>query len=181
MTELLDCANKLYNCPNRSLYINLAKKTIQILKEDTIQKTIKKVADAELNAAYNIAIFISEENDPYNAIQRILVHLESAYYIYANYYSNISNGIFSIFKKDNAEYVVKKICVLIAVYHKAIGNKPAVIKKWLIDSVCPCEDIEIVESLLGTEFALEYKTELEELYSQTHDDYDDPYYHDPFL
>lgn len=108
MKELLDCANKLCNCPNRTLYINLAKKTISILKEDTIQKTIKKVADAELRAAYNIAIFISEESDPYNAVLRILVHLESAYHIYANYYNGISKGLFSISKKSNAEYVVKK-------------------------------------------------------------------------
>lgn len=181
MLELIDCAVKLYNSPNRNLYIKLAKQTISILKEDTIQKTMKKIADAELNAAYNIAIFISEEKNPHYTIQRILVHLESAYYIYANYYNSISDGMFSYFKKTNAETVVKQICLLISAYHKALGDNPAVIKQWLIDSVCPCEDYMIVESLLGTEFANEYQKQLDEKYAHIHDDYDDPFYHDPFL
>lgn len=181
MKELVECAVKLYNNPNRNLYIKLASRTISALKEDTIQKTIKKIANSELNAACNIAIFISEESNPYNTIQRILVHLESAYYIYANYYNGISNGMFSYFKKMDAEYVIKQICILVAIYHKALGDKPAVIKQWLIDSICPCEDISIVEPLLGTEFALEYKKALEEIYAKTHNDSDDSFYHDPFL
>ena len=89
--------------------------------------------------------------------------------------------MFSYFKKTNAETVVKQICLLISAYHKALGDKPAVIKQWLIDSVCPCEDYTIVEPLLGTEFAKEYQKKLDELNAHKYDDPDDPFYHDPFL
>lgn len=42
MYELLDFAIKLYNSPNRKLYIKFANQTRLSLKENIIEKTIKK-------------------------------------------------------------------------------------------------------------------------------------------
>lgn len=96
---------------------------------------LEDIGTSELKAAISISRDISEEADPVHAVNRMLVHLESAYEVLKKSSERIllrpyPGGTSKKQKKINTK--INRICIISAICHKYIGSSDKLVAKWLV-------------------------------------------------
>lgn len=183
MTELTigELAQKLL-CFCQNPYVKiafvLAKAAKDFIDGDPVQSAVQVMGNVHMQSAKDamddLAALENEEGISKESIARatdaILGHLRDAYNSYFTYYNQISHSQNKIvpdlwcFKQvrmhirgaASVQANIIRICYLLAVYHKALGNGTTIVRKWLCEKAFPCDNYEIIVGLLGQEAALEY-------------------------
>lgn len=170
MNETINLLLELCNQPILKTGIMLAKTAKVVLEGDPVQKVIQVAGKSQLKAAMKAIDEAEWSADQQGAAHEILTHLRSAYYFYVDYYERMPKRwdthipylwVFNEFhvgmrRTDMIEDTICQICFLMAVYHKALGDDPELVKEWLCEKEFSCNNYKILESLLGQEIALEY-------------------------
>ncbi len=170
----------LYLCQNpyAKIAFVLAKTAKDFIEGDPVQSAVRITGEIHLQSAKDamedLEVLEKEEGISEEAVNRatdaVLGHLRDAYYAYFTYYQDVSKGKHRIipdlwcFRQLRmsmrgaalAQDKIIRICCLMAVYHKALGNSTAIVRKWLFEKAFPCDNYELIENLLGQEAALEY-------------------------
>lgn len=157
--------------------MTFAKAITSFLQENSVAAAMKEAGGCHMKAVEDIAAALSmeQEKNPEGALQRMLMHLEAAYHFYLDYYKKLpkrwrtdihipylwifNEAHVALRKTDSIEALICRICFLMAVCHKALGNSGEIIQKWLCDTPFPCNDYEILKGLLGEEEAVAYLAE----------------------
>lgn len=75
-------------------------------------------------------ILLQDEQDKKLKVTRVMTHLEEAYVILKRQKENTLTKK----NKEKVQYTIDKVCCGLAVLHKLMGNSPATVKKYIIDS-----------------------------------------------
>lgn len=115
-----------------AVYAQSAKKIIEFaealkkLLNAEVQSALLKSARIEMEAAHDNLEYISYEN-PREAVNRALGHLESAYGLYKEAVQKYS------YQEDKYWLKLDEICFMIAACHKQLGSTPELVKHWLVE------------------------------------------------
>ena len=112
-------------------FINISEQVASFISSILQETPFKKNAKTEIETAIMIGEDISSESNPRDGLIRMLVHLETAVIAYSK-----SVGTWNIWDYDRVVWrqleLYNKLCILIAIIHKQLGNQELV-KKWLIE------------------------------------------------
>ena len=97
---------------------------------------LKKVADAEADAAYDILYRLDQFVDKRQALNRVLGHLESAHQLHRQSWMSLFDNVIgnSINEHEcyyGARYRDMFICIYIAILHKYLGESNSTIQHYL--------------------------------------------------
>lgn len=112
-------------------FINISEHVASFISSILKETPLKKIAEVEIKAAIKDCEDILGESNPRDGFNRMLVHLETAVTAYSE-----SVGTWDIWDYDRVVWhqleLYNKLCILIAIIHKQLGNQELV-KKWLIE------------------------------------------------
>lgn len=166
VTRLLDFCSQ----PYLKVALGLAKAAKIFIEGDSVQVAVRTVADSKLKSAERAMQEMDRKEDKRSAGEGILTDLRGAYYLFESYYKKMPRemktyipGLWEFNKlhmstRGTAEVqdTIARICFLKAVYHKALGNDPSLVKEWLCDMLIPCDNYKILVGMLGQRAAMEY-------------------------
>ncbi len=170
MNKTVDRLLDLCHQPYLKVALELAKATKLFIEGDSVQIAIRIVSDSKLNSVKKAMEEMPRKKDVRSAAEGVLIHLMDAYYLFESYYKKMPKkmekripGLWefnefhrSVRKVVNIQDTIARICLLKAVYHKALGDDPTLVKEWLCEKEFPCNKYEILADLLGQNAALEY-------------------------
>lgn len=170
MDKTVDLLLKLCHQPYLKVASALAKAAKTFIQGDSVQIAVRIVSDSKLKSVEKAMEEMSRKKDVRSATEGVLIHLMDAYYLFESYYEKMPKKMkvwipglwefneFHRFVRGNAEIedTIARICFLKAVYHKALGDDPSLVKEWLCEKEFPCDEYKILAELLGQNAALEY-------------------------
>ena len=156
--------------PYLKVALELAKAAKIFLEGDSVQSAVRTVADSKLRSAERAMQEMERKEDTRSAGEGILTDLRGAYYLFESYYTKMPQemktyipGLWEFNKLHmsvrgtvEVQDTIARICFLKAVYHKALGNDPSLVREWLCDMLIPCDNYKILVGMLGREVAMEY-------------------------
>lgn len=170
MDKSVDRLLELCNQPYLKVALALAKAAKNFIQGDSVQAAVRIVADSKMKSVEKAMEEMPWKKDVRSAAEGILTHLMDAYYLFESYYEKMPKKMkvkipglwefneFHIYIRGTAEIedTIARICFLKAIYHKALGDDPALVKEWLCEKEFPCDKYKILEELLGQDAAMEY-------------------------
>jgi hypothetical protein len=121
-------------------------KLVCILKSLAKDSPLKAVSKNELNAALREINNVGSEKDTRECLNRVLVHLESAYSHYEPSSWNLLDDEDRVLWSQRT--YKNSICLAIAIIHYYIGNRDRS-RQWLTDELDDCGWLEMPEGALN--------------------------------
>lgn len=170
MNKTVDHILELCNQPYLKVALALAKAAETFMQGNSVQVAVRIVADSKMKSVEKAMAEMPWKKDVRSAAEGILTHLMDAYYLFESYFEKMPKrmkvripGLWEfnelhISMRGTAEIedTIARICFLKAVYHKALGDDPALVKEWLCEKEFPCDKYKILAELLGQDAAIEY-------------------------